>query len=217
MSVSDGGLARFYTASFPEIEGGAGAKKRPGRSAYHSLIAGCPQARPVALANRTNRPMSRLCPQVWICVAGVVNWPNSPRRTKRGIASGCRALNAPWGHQVLVTLTPMAYPCPACGSVVFDEPPGSFDICPVCGWEDDNVQLRWPDYAGGANERSLIDHQTNRPTRADYPRDPDWRPVDRDVDSFEAIDVAESDWPEDPTVLYYWRPTFWRAGRTGRS
>jgi len=43
------------------------------------------------------------------------------------------------------------YPCPCCGHRIFDEPPGSCDICKICFWEDDNVQLRWPDYAGGAN------------------------------------------------------------------
>jgi hypothetical protein len=32
-------------------------------------------------------------------------------------------------------------------------PPGSYEICPVCFWDDDLVQLRWPTYAGGANKR----------------------------------------------------------------
>lgn len=36
------------------------------------------------------------------------------------------------------------YPCPCCGHLVHEAPPGSFQICPVCGWEDDLVQLRWP-------------------------------------------------------------------------
>ncbi|MEU0987837.1 CPCC family cysteine-rich protein [Streptomyces sp. NPDC005953] len=34
------------------------------------------------------------------------------------------------------------YPCPCCGRLVHQSPPGSFQICPVCGWEDDLVQLR---------------------------------------------------------------------------
>ena len=29
-------------------------------------------------------------------------------------------------------------------------PPRSYAICPVCYWEDDPVQFRDPDYAGGA-------------------------------------------------------------------
>ena len=51
--------------------------------------------------------------------------------------------------------------CPCCGHLVFDESPGSYDICPVCFWEDDIVQLRWPDWAGGANKPSLLDGQAN--------------------------------------------------------
>jgi len=34
------------------------------------------------------------------------------------------------------------YPCPCCGYVVFDEPPGSYAIRPICFWEDDLAQLR---------------------------------------------------------------------------
>ncbi|MCD7774424.1 MAG: hypothetical protein LUH40_02430 [Clostridiales bacterium] len=44
--------------------------------------------------------------------------------------------------------------CPVCGKFVFDFD-GSFDICEVCGWEDDNLQLAHPDYQGGANRMSL--------------------------------------------------------------
>jgi len=48
------------------------------------------------------------------------------------------------------------YPCPCCGYLtLLEEPPGTFDICPVCGWEDDNVQFRNPDWAVGANKVSL--------------------------------------------------------------
>ena len=28
-----------------------------------------------------------------------------------------------------------SHPCPSCGFVVFEEPPGSYAICPVCDWE----------------------------------------------------------------------------------
>lgn len=31
----------------------------------------------------------------------------------------------------------------------------------VCFWEDDKVQLRWPEWAGGANKPSLIESQHN--------------------------------------------------------
>ncbi len=44
--------------------------------------------------------------------------------------------------------------CPVCGMYHFSEP-GSYEICPVCGWEDDKVQREDPDFAGGANKLSL--------------------------------------------------------------
>ena len=31
----------------------------------------------------------------------------------------------------------------------------AFEICPVCGWQDDDIQNADPDFAGGANEMSL--------------------------------------------------------------
>jgi hypothetical protein len=48
------------------------------------------------------------------------------------------------------------YKCVCCGNRTIDsEPPGTFEICPECYWEDDNVQFDDPDYDGGANEISL--------------------------------------------------------------
>ena len=32
---------------------------------------------------------------------------------------------------------------------------GDYEICEVCGWEDDPVQRKDKDFAGGANELSL--------------------------------------------------------------
>jgi Cysteine-rich CPCC len=45
-------------------------------------------------------------------------------------------------------------PCPCCGSKVLTAE-GEYEICSVCGWEDDPVQRADPDYAGGANKTSL--------------------------------------------------------------
>jgi hypothetical protein len=42
-----------------------------------------------------------------------------------------------------------------------DEPPGTFEICPVCNWEDDNVQAADPKLRGGANEMSLEQARLN--------------------------------------------------------
>jgi hypothetical protein len=51
---------------------------------------------------------------------------------------------------------PILHPCPCCGfRTLEDEERGSFDICPVCTWEDDLVQYHDPDYRGGANGESL--------------------------------------------------------------
>ena len=56
----------------------------------------------------------------------------------------------------------MDYACPCCGYLTFKErPPGTFDICPVCGWEDDEVQFRNPGYEGGANSVSLDQAREN--------------------------------------------------------
>ncbi|EGN7764477.1 hypothetical protein ISN88_004608, partial [Escherichia coli] len=30
-----------------------------------------------------------------------------------------------------------------------------YEICPICGWEDDPVQSADPDFSGGANSPSL--------------------------------------------------------------
>ena len=49
------------------------------------------------------------------------------------------------------------YKCPCCEQYTLDEePPGTFEICEVCGWEDDDWQYRFPDRGGGANQLSLF-------------------------------------------------------------
>lgn len=54
------------------------------------------------------------------------------------------------------------YPCPCCGYFTLDEKsPGSFEICPVCYWQDDGQQFDNPTYAGGANELSLSEARLN--------------------------------------------------------
>lgn len=104
--------------------------------------------------------------------------------------------------------------------------PGSYAICPVCFWEDDAIQFRWPTMDGGANKVSLIDAQRNyldfgacdqngrrfvRPPAPGEPLDPDWRPIDVTRDSFEVWGAEDwAPWPAEPSVLCWWLPTFWR-------
>ena len=48
------------------------------------------------------------------------------------------------------------YKCVCCDyRTLSSQPPGTFEICPVCYWEDDNVQFDDPNYDGGANNISL--------------------------------------------------------------
>ncbi|MGW5879304.1 CPCC family cysteine-rich protein [Nocardiopsis terrae] len=121
-------------------------------------------------------------------------------------------------------------PCPCCGHLVLEEMPGSHEICPVCFWEDDGVQLRWPASACGANRICLVEAQRNyqefgacdqygrqfvRPPAADEPIGSDWRPIDLTRDSFEEWDAQDREpWPEDRSVLCWWLPTFWRRNRS---
>jgi len=115
------------------------------------------------------------------------------------------------------------YPCPCCGYLVHAEPPGSYEICPICFWEDDISQLRFPEMGGGANKISLIEAQKNfaemgaserrvasrvRQPLATEQREDRWRPLDPKRDHYEVpkpeIDYGNS-YPSDPTKLYYWR------------
>lgn len=82
--------------------------------------------------------------------------------------------------------------CPCCGFMTMDAAPsGSYDICPVCFWEDDLVQFKNPNHVGGANYISLKQAQQNfilfgacemgmaRNVRKPFPhepKDPAWKP-----------------------------------------
>jgi hypothetical protein len=49
--------------------------------------------------------------------------------------------------------------CECCGFFTLPED-SIFEICPLCGWQDDGVQNDDPDYAGGANELSLNEYRS---------------------------------------------------------
>lgn len=89
-------------------------------------------------------------------------------------------------------------PCPCCGFVTLECEYGLYDICPLCGWEDDAVQLANPTSEGGANSISLADAQTSLLNK--YPiavrlaggfrRGLGWRPLD--ANDIEAANVLKS-------------------------
>jgi hypothetical protein len=115
------------------------------------------------------------------------------------------------------------FPCPCCGYFVFQKEPGSHDICPICFWEDDLSQLRFPMNDGGANRPSLQQAQVSyqrtgaceerllghvRGVLPDDTRDPDWRPIDLDRDPIEVARTGVDygcTYPLDTTAFYYWR------------
>jgi RNAse (barnase) inhibitor barstar len=124
------------------------------------------------------------------------------------------------------------YTCPCCGYVVFRDPPGSYEICPICFWEDDALQLEFAStLAGGANAPTLVEAQRYyREYRVSEPRlrrlvrspgtqdrlDPDWRPIDPAADRFPdwGAEVPERA-PRTDESLYYWRPEFWFKSPSG--
>jgi len=84
------------------------------------------------------------------------------------------------------------FTCPCCGyKTLKEKPPGIYEICRVCGWEDDHVD---PDYEGGANGGSLRMHQRHfykvdgdkkltlenlsKPSKYWYEFDENWKPLD---------------------------------------
>ena len=118
-----------------------------------------------------------------------------------------------------------SFPCPCCGYFMFEEPPNSYDICEICFWEDDALQLEFATTLdGGANTTTLAEAQRTfadigastarlaahvRKPNANDRRDPQWRTIEA-TDRF-------PDW-NDPhakraraadEALYYWRPTYW--------
>ena len=62
--------------------------------------------------------------------------------------------------KVIKTLSNVfVFKCPVCGKYTFQTGPGSYEICPVCGWEDDKAQYKDPNLKGGANRLSLKEYK----------------------------------------------------------
>ena len=106
--------------------------------------------------------------------------------------------------------------CPSCGFLTVDEDAyGTYNICGVCGWEDDQLQLANPCSGGGANSESLYESQLN--ALRDVPleikeykgiqRSTIWRPLNKkEIEGFSA-QAKESLW-SNKGILYesevYW-------------
>ncbi|MCQ2501553.1 MAG: hypothetical protein MJ117_09445, partial [Lachnospiraceae bacterium] len=45
--------------------------------------------------------------------------------------------------------------CACCGAPISEK----YEICEICGWEDDPVQNRDPEFEGGANQQCLNEYR----------------------------------------------------------
>jgi hypothetical protein len=71
---------------------------------------------------------------------------------------------------------PDRFACPCCGYLTLhEEPTDTYEICHVCGWEDDGLQFDDPDYRGGANQESLNECRADFHAWADAGFPPDSR------------------------------------------
>lgn len=120
------------------------------------------------------------------------------------------------------------FPCVCCGHLVMPEKAGSFDICPICFWEDDIVQLAFPMLAGGANAVSLYAGQMSyqkvgaseirfvKEVRRTGPlevQEEGWRPWDLSKDVYLRWESANDQelWKKagNGQQLYWWRADYW--------
>jgi hypothetical protein len=112
------------------------------------------------------------------------------------------------------------YTCPCCGYRTLGDLPGSYDICHVCFWEDDQVQILDPWFAGGANKPSLVEAQNNferfgacdehgkqfvKGVSPGDEKDSKWRPAtDRDRAFVKAPHNINDDEWNNLNAWYYW-------------
>jgi Cysteine-rich CPCC len=107
-------------------------------------------------------------------------------------------------------------PCPGCGFLTIDSDYyGSYDICSICDWEDDGVQLANPCSGGGANGDSLAVHQKTWVLRLPLPirshegisRSEKWRPLtDTEIQTYES-QQQEQHWTN--TAILDEEETYW--------
>ena len=117
---------------------------------------------------------------------------------------------------------PKLYPCPCCGHFSFSETSGSYEICGLCHWEDDILQLAFPDLGEGANKVSLIKAQENfmksrvkeAPSKGGHLKDTQWCAVTTckerilSWDNHQDVELWEKN--KDKKICpYYWRSDYW--------
>jgi len=79
------------------------------------------------------------------------------------------------------------FPCPCCGFITLSST-GDFEICEICGWEDDPVHQKYPCYQGGKDRKSLKEAQNQLLLKlphdiaeyGSYLRAPKWRPLKKE-------------------------------------
>jgi hypothetical protein len=129
--------------------------------------------------------------------------------------------NSPKAERQLLPSKNGKYPCVCCGYLAIDRP-AQYDICPICFWEDDDIQLTFV-LSGGANHVSLIDAQKNfmsfgacesrvrnlvRQPSFEETKDPGWRPIDPGKDLQTTRDEdgkITTKLKDDVSPYYYWR------------
>ncbi len=110
----------------------------------------------------------------------------------------------------------MSLACPSCGFLTIDEDAyGTYNICTICGWEDDQVQLANPCSRGGANKESLYESQIKSLDRwpmdvkeyQGFKRGSTWRPLSPEEVRRYDLQVKSKPWGN-KGVLYeseaYW-------------
>ena len=108
----------------------------------------------------------------------------------------------------------MSLACPGCGfRTIHEDSYGTYSICPICGWEDDAVQLANPCSGEGANRESLAECQRSSATwnpiqMQKFERDPVWRPLTQGEIEFFTSVAQKQLWSfhgEPDPALAYWR------------
>ena len=118
-------------------------------------------------------------------------------------------------------MEPERYPCACCGYLTLGTSPGHYEICPICFWEDDPVQLLDPWCEGGANAVSLVQAQRSYASRGVSEarfkgnvrsvlptdvRDATWRPVaEGDRERATTPERLNEEKPSGPWRWHYWK------------